>query len=112
MNETSYIVDVKAKVNGLMDDAVRFVVEKQLKDRALWKKFTEVYTTREDSKAGRWRGEYFGKQILKLLEYKGKREKQINEKVYKRSGKHNEALRKLFGNGFRRYFAKRQNNHC
>lgn len=80
MNETSYIVDVKAKVNGLMDDAVRFAVEKQLKDRALWKKFTEVYTTREDSKAGRWRGEYFGKQMRgAVLAYEYTQDKELYE---------------------------------
>ena len=51
------------KEQGTMDETVRFVMDKQLKNRALWQKFTEVFETREDSEAGRWRGEYFGKQI-------------------------------------------------
>ena len=51
------------KEQGTMDETVSFVMDKQLKNRALWQKFTEVFETREDSEAGRWRGEYFGKQI-------------------------------------------------
>ncbi len=49
--------------NGIMDKAVRFVLKNQLKDRALWKRFTEVFTTHEDTENTRWRGEYFGKQM-------------------------------------------------
>lgn len=51
------------KINGVMDEKVRFVLEKQLKNRDNWKKTVEVFTTREDSENGRWRGEYFGKQM-------------------------------------------------
>lgn len=46
-----------------MDKAVRFVLDNQLKDRTLWKRFTEVFTTHEDTENTRWRGEYFGKQM-------------------------------------------------
>lgn len=49
--------------NGIMDKAVRFVLKNQLKDRTLWKRFTEVFTTHEDTENARWRGEYFGKQM-------------------------------------------------
>ena len=52
-----------SKMQGVMDDAVRFVLENQLKDRETWKKYTEVFSTHEDTQAGRWRGEYFGKQM-------------------------------------------------
>ncbi len=60
--------------NGFMSEEVRFVSNLQLKNKTLWEKFTEVYTTREDcnveiwgeenlGKQFRWRGEYFGKQM-------------------------------------------------
>jgi len=62
------------QANGAMDEAVRFVMTRQLKDRVLWGKYNEVYTTKEDTweeiwdgvpagKQFRWRGEYFGKQM-------------------------------------------------
>lgn len=50
-------------VNGIMDDAVRFVIEHQLKERETWKLYIDVFTSREDSADERWRGEYFGKQM-------------------------------------------------
>ena len=46
-----------------MDKAVKFVLDTQLKNRELWQKFAEVFTTRDDTEFGRWRGEYFGKQM-------------------------------------------------
>ena len=51
------------KCNGVMDSAVKFVLDTQLKNRELWQKFAEVFTTRDDTEFGRWRGEYFGKQM-------------------------------------------------
>ena len=48
---------------GVMDDAVKFVLLNQLKKRDTWEKAVEVFSTREDSSDGRWRGEYFGKQM-------------------------------------------------
>ena len=54
---------VAIKAKGLMDEAAAFVLEHQLKDREMWLKFTETFSTKEDSEAGRWRGEYFGKQM-------------------------------------------------
>ena len=72
--KVGYVRQSILKANGILDDAVRFVVEKQLKDRVQWGKYNEVYTTREDTwdeiwagvpagKQYRWRGEYFGKQM-------------------------------------------------
>ena len=72
--KVGYVKQSEVKANGIMDEAVRFVLKKQLKDRVLWGKFNEVYTTREDTwdevwngvpagKQYRWRGEYFGKQM-------------------------------------------------
>lgn len=54
---------VEIKATGIMDSAVRFVIENQLKRRDTWQKAVEVYGTREDVLDGRWRGEYFGKQM-------------------------------------------------
>ena len=51
------------QAKGIMDDAVRFVVDHQLKDRKTWKLYIEVFTSRVDSADERWRGEYFGKQM-------------------------------------------------
>ena len=59
---TKRIVGVEMQDNGLMDNAVKFVIAHQLKRRTLWQKAVEVYGTREDSD-GFWRGEYFGKQM-------------------------------------------------
>lgn len=57
------MIGAEMKVNGIMDNAVRFVMEGQLKRRSSWEKAVEVYGTREDGLDGRWRGEYFGKQM-------------------------------------------------
>ncbi len=59
----SKIQGVNVKTNGLMDTAVNFVLNNQLKNRSSWQKAVEVYSTREDSLDLRWRGEYFGKQM-------------------------------------------------
>ena len=51
----------KIKISGVMDDYVSFVLEHQLKDRVVWHKICEVFSTREDIDDEGWRGEYFGK---------------------------------------------------
>ena len=51
------------QAKGIMDDAVRFVIDHQLKDRKTWKLYIDVFTSRVDSADERWRGEYFGKQM-------------------------------------------------
>ena len=45
------------------DSYLRFIVDKQLTDSALWTKFVEVYKTREDISDNGWRGEYYGKMM-------------------------------------------------
>ena len=45
------------------DAYLRFIVDKQLTDEALWAKFVEVYRTREDAMDDGWRGEYYGKMM-------------------------------------------------
>ena len=57
------LTGVEIKANGIMNDAVQFVIDNQLKRRATWQKAVEVYGTREDVLDGFWRGEYFGKQM-------------------------------------------------
>ena len=57
------IKSAEVKENGMMNDVVTFVLNNQLKDRESWAKTVEVFETREDSEKGRWRGEYFGKQM-------------------------------------------------
>jgi len=51
----------RIKLNGVMDDYVTFVIEKQLKNGENWNKFCEVFSTREDVADEGWRAEYFGK---------------------------------------------------
>lgn len=51
------------RVNDIMDRAVRFVIDHQLKDRKTWKLYIDVFKTHDDSADERWRGEYFGKQM-------------------------------------------------
>ena len=48
-------------VSGIADDYVSFVLKNQLKDRTVWHKICEVFSTREDIADEGWRGEYFGK---------------------------------------------------
>ena len=45
------------------DAYLHFVIERQLLDESLWKKFVEVFRTREDIADDGWRGEYFGKMM-------------------------------------------------
>ena len=59
----SNLVSCEITTDSMMQKCVDFVTINQLKERSLWAKFTEVFTTREDTEGGRWRGEYFGKQM-------------------------------------------------
>lgn len=57
------IESVKIKVNGIMNDAVFFTIKNQLNNQKMWENSVNVFSSREDSVDGRWRGEYFGKQM-------------------------------------------------
>lgn len=59
----SYLQNGNAKYVGQVDDYAAFIIQKQLKDRPLWKKFINVFRSREDAADGGWRGEYFGKMM-------------------------------------------------
>lgn len=49
--------------DGIMDNAVRFVMDNQLKDKKTWEAYIDVFVDHEDGADERWRGEYFGKQM-------------------------------------------------
>ena len=51
------------RINDVMNDNVRFVVEKQLKNRDEWNECVDVFSTCADRNDGFWRGEFFGKQM-------------------------------------------------
>lgn len=51
------------KTEGIMNGAVHFVINNQLRSRETWKLYIDVFNSREDSNDERWRGEYFGKQM-------------------------------------------------
>ena len=74
MKEKVQRSEIAIQDSAVMDGAVRFILSQQIKDRALWRKFCEVFTTKEDCddeiwdgevfpNQRRWRGEYFGKQM-------------------------------------------------
>lgn len=56
-----FVKDIR--ITGVMDEKVRFVLERQMKCRPYWQKFTEVFSTHEDIADEGWRGEYFGKML-------------------------------------------------
>ncbi len=49
--------------SGQIHAAAQFMSERQLKDRALWKKFVEIYREKKDGQNNGWRGEYWGKMM-------------------------------------------------
>ena len=51
------------KYEGAIEKALSFVMKNQLLNQSLWKSFTNVYKTKEDSDDLRWRCEYWGKMM-------------------------------------------------
>ena len=62
-NVFSYLANGKQKYSGPADEYVRFIIDRQLTDKELWRKFVRVFETREDAEDNGWRGEYFGKMM-------------------------------------------------
>ncbi len=62
MRELKYLNGNNIHIDGLFDDYVTFVQENQLKNIENWKRFVNVFQSKEDAD-GRWRGEFFGKQM-------------------------------------------------
>jgi len=58
-----YLDNGSERFVGTENDNVLFIIEKQLKDEKLWRKFVNVFLTKEDSEGNGWRGEYFGKMM-------------------------------------------------
>ena len=48
---------------GVADWAAKFLQTEQLKDRAQWKKFVDVFRLRPDAEDHAWRGEFWGKMM-------------------------------------------------
>ena len=51
------------KYAGMMDDAVKFICEKQLFKTELWKRFVNQFRIRNDHIDKGWRGEFWGKMM-------------------------------------------------
>ncbi len=58
-----YLPDGFQSYTDKSDELIRFIIQKQLSDEALWQKFVKVFVTREDAADDGWRGEYFGKMM-------------------------------------------------
>ena len=61
-HDIKFLNDGSLKINGLLDDKLKFVIEDQLKDKQMWAKFVEPFKTKEDSDSF-WRCEFFGKEM-------------------------------------------------
>ena len=60
---TKQLYEKSIKTEGIMDKAVWFVINHQLKGKKTWEAYTDVFVNHEDVEDERWRGEYFGKQM-------------------------------------------------
>ncbi|MBO5293795.1 MAG: hypothetical protein J6B71_00895, partial [Clostridia bacterium] len=49
--------------NGCADDTVAFLTREALMDKAIWKKFVQVFREQQDGTNYGWRGEYWGKMM-------------------------------------------------
>ena len=54
---------IKLKTRGIADKTATFFQSKQLTDKELWAKFTDVFRTHPDSENYGWRGEFWGKMM-------------------------------------------------
>lgn len=55
--------EMRSKFEGIFEDAVRYITNKDLKRTELWKKFIQVFHTNQDTDDGGWRCEYWGKMM-------------------------------------------------
>lgn len=62
-NVFSYLPNGVAKYENQPHENAWFILQKQLKDRELWKKFVNVFHEKADVADNGWRGEYFGKMM-------------------------------------------------
>ena len=59
----SYLDVGGAKYTNTVHENAMFILQKQLKDKELWKKFVNVFKSKADIVDQGWRGEYFGKMM-------------------------------------------------
>ena len=65
--------------SALMDGVFRFVTDNQLKNAALWQRFTDQFRLHSDEGKG-WRGEYWGKMMRgACLVYSGTQDPELYE---------------------------------
>ena len=64
MEATKYTInpDNRFYFDGFLEENIRFVEDFQLKDKTLWKRFSEQFRIHSDDDDG-WRGEYWGKMM-------------------------------------------------
>lgn len=62
-NKLGYFNFRDLKIEGVMIDYVRLVMQKQLYDVCEWEHFVDAFRDRKDVEDGFWRGEFFGKQM-------------------------------------------------
>ena len=66
--------------NNQIAKMIDFVMESQLLDRKMWKRFVEVFKDHADNEDKYWRGEYWGKTMRgACLVYQYNRSKQLYE---------------------------------
>lgn len=62
-NKFDFLRTGKAEYSGFPQKVVDFIKSKQINDKPLWRKFTDVFGSIADVKDKGWRGEYFGKMM-------------------------------------------------
>ena len=62
-NIFQYLKPNEAVYTGKVAETIKFITEKQLKDRELWRMFVEQFRTHADTNDLGWRGEYWGKMM-------------------------------------------------
>ena len=58
-----YLPNGAAKYEDIAHENALFILQKQLKDKTLWKRFVNVFQEKADIVDNGWRGEYFGKMM-------------------------------------------------
>ena len=63
MERISYLKIGAASYGGVVQATVEHALNTQLKDRALWKQFVEVFRIKAVEADAGWRGEFWGKTM-------------------------------------------------
>lgn len=82
-NVFSYLPNGVAKYEDKTHENAWFILQKQLKDREVWKKFVKVFHDKADVEDNGWRGEYFGKMMRgACLTYRYYPDKELYDILY------------------------------